>query len=129
MLKYWFDHVHLNSSDPLATAEYYEKIFGATRVSTQNIAGGRILVALDLNGTRFVVTTTASYQITTSEGKAISVLEQYGIRTNDIEGAVAEMKAAGVKFVREITRAASGIKYAHFITNDNVIVELLERSE
>jgi len=28
MPKYWFDHVHLISRDPVTTADFYEKNFG-----------------------------------------------------------------------------------------------------
>lgn len=127
MPKYWFDHVHLNGSTPLETAEYYEKLFGATRVRTQDMGGGLTIVALDLNGTIFVITNAEPYKVTTSDGKTISGLEHYCIRTDNIEVAVAEMKKAGVKFVREIAILESGTKYTHFIAHDNVIVELLER--
>jgi uncharacterized glyoxalase superfamily protein PhnB len=129
MPKYWFDHVHLSGSVPSATAEYYEKMFGARKVGTRDLGGGRMLIELDLNGARFVISTTNPMQVTTSDGKTISVLEQYGMRTDNIEAAVDELKKAGVKFVREITKGASGVKIAHFIAHDNVLVELLERAK
>ena len=55
MPNYWFDHIHLISPDPLKTADLYEKMFGARRVGTRNLADGRILVDLDLNGTMVLV--------------------------------------------------------------------------
>ncbi|MDD5288070.1 MAG: VOC family protein [Dehalococcoidales bacterium] len=127
MPKFWFDHVHLSGLNPPATADYYVKMFGARKVETRDIGGGRTLVALDLNGTRLVVTTTSPMQVTTDDGKTITVFEQYGLRTDNIEEAVAELKKAGVKFVREITPGGKGLKFSHFITSDNVLVELLER--
>lgn len=127
MPKYWFDHVHLSGTNPTETADYYVKMFGASKVETRDIGGGRTLVAMDLNGTRFVITSPGPMQITTADGKTITVLEQYGLRTDNIEEAVVEMKKAGVKFVREITKVWGGLKIAHFVSHDNVLVELLER--
>ncbi len=47
---YWYDHVHLISSDPVKTAEFYEKMFDARRVSVSELGAGRVSVELDLNG-------------------------------------------------------------------------------
>lgn len=127
MPKYWFDHVHLSGSAPAATAEYYEKMFGARTVDKRELPGGRMLITMDLNGTRFVVSTTNPMPVPTSDGKTIPVLEQYGLRTDNIEAAVADLKKAGVKFLREITQGAGGVKISHFVAYDNVVVELMER--
>ena len=56
MPNYWFDHVHLNSPDPIKTAEFYEKMFGARRVGLREMADGRTMVDLDLSGTSIKVT-------------------------------------------------------------------------
>ena len=50
MLNYWFDHIHLVSPDPVKTAEFYVKMFGAKQVGS-----GRVTVSLDLNGTTILI--------------------------------------------------------------------------
>ena len=56
MPSYWHQHVHLVSPDPLKAAEFYEKMFGAKRTCVEKVIGGRILVALDLNGSAIRIT-------------------------------------------------------------------------
>ena len=54
MPNYWHNHVHLTSPDPLKTAEFYEKMFGAKRGNAREMPGGRTMVPLDLNGSRIM---------------------------------------------------------------------------
>jgi len=50
MAKYWFDHVHILSKDPLKTAEFYEKSQLAKRESVNTLPDGRTLVSLSMEG-------------------------------------------------------------------------------
>ncbi len=54
-------------------------------------------------------------------------LEHFGLKTDDIETAVKELKAKGVKFVQDITAAGPGVKISFFLAPENVLIELLER--
>ena len=55
MPNYWFHHIHLTSQDPLQTAEFYEKTFGAKREGVNKLADGRTSVALNLSGISILV--------------------------------------------------------------------------
>lgn len=126
---YWYDHVHLVSSDPVKTAEFYEKMFDARRISVSELGGGRVMVELDLNGSRVLLMSrrvpaeTAPGSAETGDG-----LEHFGIRTDNLETAVADLKVKGVQFKEEIRETGSGLKISFLWAPENVLVELLEKS-
>ena len=130
MPNYSFDHIHLTTPDALKTAEFYERMFNAKRVSTRELADGRISVDLDLNGSSILVVEqktqpeSAPSSPTTGYG-----LEHFGITTDNLEAAVADLKAKGVEFRDEIRVVRPGLKISFLLGPENVLVELLERSD
>ncbi len=129
MPSYWHDHIHLASPAPLKTAQFYEGMFKAKRVSTRKLADGRTSIQLDLNGSRILVTERQA-QAKTARGSSGTVygLEHFGLKTDNLEAAVAELKANGVKFRDEIREARPGLKIAFLWAPENVLIELLEES-
>jgi len=129
MPNYWYDHIHLVSPSPLETAQFYEKMFDARVVTNRQLPDGRTSIGLDLNGSRILLMERHS-QVEAAPGSAETGygLEHFGIRTDNIEAAVTELKAKGVKFRDEITTIASGTKIAYLWGPENVLVELLELS-
>ncbi len=127
MPNYWYDHIHLVSPDPEKTAQFYERMFNAKRVATTKLADGRTSVALDLNGSRILVIERQAQAEPAPSGAGYG-LEHFGLRTDDLEAAVAELKANGVQFRDEIRVIGAGIKIAFLWAPENVLVELLERS-
>ena len=126
MPNYWYDHIHLISPDPVKTAEFYEEMFNAKRVSVGELGEGRVSVMLDLNGSRVLV---MSQQGTGPSDRVDDYgLEHFGIRTDNLEAAVAELKAKGVKFKEEIREIRPGVKISFLWAPENVLIELLERS-
>ena len=121
MPNYFFDHVHLMSSDPLKTAEFYEKMFGARQVSKRELSDGRAMVNLDLNGTTILVTP--------SRGDSPqSGLDHFGIRTDDLKTAIEELKANNVNFTQDMTEVRPGFKISFLLAPENVTIELQEGS-
>lgn len=126
MPKYWFTHVHIVSPDFVKTAEFYEKMFGATVVDTREVPGGRTAIELDLNGSTIMVTNPRDEPVT--YGTPQGGLDHFGLGTDNIEEAVADLKAQGVEFVRGITQARKpGVRLTHFLGPENVLIELMER--
>jgi len=121
MPSYTFDHIHLASPDPEKTADFYEKTFGAKK-SIRDLGGGRKAVAFDLNGTRFLVRAK-------NEGEAEKPsLDHFGIRTDNLEKAVAELKAQDVEFTMEIRQIRPDMKISFLRTPDGVSIELQQGS-
>ncbi len=126
---YWYHHVHLISPDPVKTAEFYEKMFDARRVSVDDLGAGRVMVELDLNGSRvLLMSRRAPAETAPSFAEVDCGLEHFGIRTDDLEAAVADLKAKGVQFKEEIREIGSGVKISFLWAPENVLVELLEKS-
>jgi len=129
MPNYWYDHVHLTSPDPVKTAEFYEKIFNAKKISVGELGGGRISVLLDLNGSRLLIKSGSVKTETAPDfSEPAHGLEHFGIITDNLETAVAELKAKGVQFKEEIRETRPGVKISFLWAPENVLIELLERS-
>ncbi len=128
MPNYWFHHLHLMSPDPIRTAEFYERMFGATRGSVREMDGGRHAVNLDLNGTAIFVMSQG--EGATVPGEPQSGLEHFGLRTDDITAAVAELRANGVEIIQDVTELGrSGkLKIAFLRGPENVLIELVQVS-
>jgi catechol 2,3-dioxygenase-like lactoylglutathione lyase family enzyme len=123
MPEYWYDHVHLVSPDVAKTAEFYEKNFNARRVYLRELPGGRMSAELNLNGSRILIGQSSG--VAPAAGAA-GGLEHFGIKTDNLESAVASLKANGVKFRNEIMELRPGVKITFMWGHDNVLIELLE---
>ena len=119
MPSYSFDHIHLMSPNPAKTAEFYEKMFCAKYVSTQNLGNGRSIINFDIDGTTIL--------ISQSQGDdAQTGLVHFGLQTDNLEQAVGELKAKDVKFTRDIREVRPGFRVSFFLGPENVSVELQE---
>lgn len=128
MPQYTYDHVHLVSTDPLKTAAFYERAFNARMVSSGQMPEGGSRVELNIEGTRLLIRTPRDAGSSSKdEPKKRSGLEHFGLRTNDIEAAVADLKAKGVKIVDELRVIAGGTKIAFVMAPDNVLIEILQK--
>ncbi len=129
MAQYTYDHVHLVSPNPLKAAEFYEWAFNAKRVAVGKYPEGGTRVELSLEGTRLLIRTPrdTSRSAEDDPGKR-SGLEHFGLRTDDIEAAVADIKKKGIKLLEEVRVApATGARVAFLMAPDNVMIELLQR--
>ncbi|MDO8717086.1 MAG: VOC family protein [Dehalococcoidales bacterium] len=119
MPKYTFDHIHLMSPDPVKTAEFYQNMFGASLINTRDLGNGRVSVTLKLDRVTVLISQSTG-------DSAQSGLSHFGLRVDNMNEAVDELKAKDVKFTREITQIGSGAKIAYLLAPENVSVELVE---
>ncbi len=119
MPEYWFDHIHLRSPDPVITAEFYEQMFGAKRVSMHDEGDGRARVKLDLKGITILIN-----QQTGDGGQ--TGLVHFGIRTDKLDEAVAAMKERDVKFTQDIRQLWPDFKMSFLVAPEDVSIELQE---
>lgn len=127
MPEYKYDHVHLVSADPLKAAEFYEKAFGAKRVSVGKFPDGGDRVELNLGGVRLLLRPPRNASQTAQDNpRQRQGLEHFGLTTTNIEAAVADLKAKGVKFQDELATLPTGVKMAFVIAPDNVSIELMQ---
>jgi lactoylglutathione lyase len=119
MPEFVFDHIHLRSTDPQKTAEFYEKMFGATVIRSQKAEGGRGASArLELSGVTILIA-----QV--KEGEPAG-LHHFGIRTTGLENKVDGLKGKGVKFTQEVRVVNPTFKMSFLTAPDNVPIELQE---
>lgn len=121
MLSYWFEHIHLLSPDPIKTAEFYETMFGARKI-IKDLGNGRTAVSVDLHGITILI---APKQGGEAEKPS---LDHFGIATNNLNDAVADLKSKGVEFTKDITPVRRDFKISFLRTPDGVSIELQQGS-
>lgn len=125
MASYSFEHIHLRSPDPEATATWYERMFGAKVI--RSVVQGAPRVDLDLCGATVFIAPINEPTTGAPPSAPYQGLEHIGIRVDDIEAAVAELKAKGVTFTLEPKRLRPGLTIAFLTGPENVSIELLQR--
>ena len=118
MPKYWFDHIHLRSPDPIKTAEFYEQMFSAKRIIARDEGDGKALAKLDLNGVTILINQAR-------EGDPTGLVH-FGIRTDKLDESVATMKQKGVKFTQDVRQVRPDFKMSFLEAPQNVSIELQE---
>ena len=118
---YWLDHIHLMSPDPVKTAEFYEKMFGANRVSLRDEGDGRAMVKLELSGTTILINQR------TGDNAQVGLVH-FGVGTDNLDEAVEAMKARGVEFTQDIREVRPGFRISFLVAPDDVSIELQEGS-
>jgi lactoylglutathione lyase len=125
MAQYWYDHVHLLSPNPARTAKFYRDCFGARIVHKMPIPDGRTIIGMELKGSVILIMKAApGTKITPPKGPP--PLDHFGIATNDLAGALRELKAKGVKVTMEMVELVPKFFIAFVETPDGVSIELSE---
>ena len=125
MVTYSYDHIHLRSKDPMSTAQYFNKMFGAEiRESIQS--DGQTRVDLNLNGLAIFLAKADDDTPVALKDSHLG-LDHFGLRVNNLEEAVAQLKERGAEFAVEPRTIRPGVTIAFVRTPDDVRIELLER--
>ena len=125
---YRYDHMHLRSRDVKKTAEYYHRVFGATILESVQ-SDGRPRTDLDLDGlTIFIAPVPSDAAIPSAPTDPYIGLDHFGLRVENMDEAVAELKRRGASFTMEPRTIRPGVRIAFVEAPDNVRIELLERS-
>ena len=128
MPTYNFDHLHQVTPDPDKAAQFYVNIFGAKVLNSHKMEDGRVLIAMELGGTPVsLISPTTQDQEVPSTPKYYG-LHHFGVRTDDIDTAFAELKAKGVTFIQDISEPMPGVRMTFLLGPDGVPIELLQRS-
>ena len=126
MSKITFEHIHLRSPDPEATAAFYAEMFGAEIIRSApagkpridlNLGGQAVFIAQVLPGDATGAPPNSPYQ----------GLDHIGLRVENIDATVAELKSKGVSFTMEPTTIRPGTRIAFLRAPENVSIELLQR--
>jgi catechol 2,3-dioxygenase-like lactoylglutathione lyase family enzyme len=125
---YRYDHLHLRSRDVKKTAEYYHQMFDAEILESIQ-SDGKPRTDLDLNGLRiFIAPVPAAAATPSAPTEPYVGLDHFGLRVENLDEAVAELKRRGASFMMEPRTLRPGVKIAFVQAPENVRIELLERS-
>ena len=125
---YRYDHMHVRSRDVRKTAEYYRDMFDAEIVESIQ-SDGKPRTDLDLNGlTIFIAAVPSEAATPPAPGEPYVGLDHFGLRVENMDEAVAELKRRGATFTLEPRTIRPGVRIAFVQAPDNVRIELLERT-
>lgn len=129
MPSYRFDHIHLNSQDPQAAAEYYRRIFGARIIESIQL-DGQPRFDVDLDGLMIFIRKVSpdAKEVVGPAAGAIGI-SHFGLCVDDLDDAIARLKRAGAKLAVEphTSERKAGLRIAFVEAPERVLIELLER--
>ena len=125
MPNYTFDHVHLRSPDPEATAAWFEDKLGAQII--RSLQGGKPRIDMKVGGADiFIIQADAAAAAPPSA--PYQGIDHFGLSVVGLDEAVAGLKAKGVQFTMEPTSPRPGIRICFIRGPENISIELLERT-
>jgi catechol 2,3-dioxygenase-like lactoylglutathione lyase family enzyme len=125
MATFTYDHIHLRSPNPEATAQWYERMFGAEVLRSMQQGNPRI--DLKLGGANiFIAQTTA--EVNPAPTTPYQGLDHFGLSVSNIDAIAADLKAKGVEFTKEPTTVRPGVRICFVRGPEGVSIELLDRS-
>jgi lactoylglutathione lyase len=127
MIKFNWEHIHLRSPDPEATAEWYREKLGADVIKSPQ-PDGSVRVDLNLAGQKVFIARAIPGKAADAPSSPYFGLDHFGLTVNDIKAAVATLKAKGVHFTMDVTTARPGVEIAFLTAPENVSIELIQRA-
>ena len=119
------DHVHIRSSNPAKTIDFFKTYFGAELAKEfENL--GRKITVLSLEGESNLSILHLPPTVENPKPETASI-DHIGIAVKNIEDLVLQLKEKGFKFPVDLARSPSGSKVAFCLGPDNVYLELVER--
>jgi catechol 2,3-dioxygenase-like lactoylglutathione lyase family enzyme len=120
--------MHLRTRDVKKTAEYYQRVFGAKIIESIQ-SDGKPRTDLDLDGlTIFIAPVAPDAVIPSAPTEPYIGLDHFGLRVDNMDEAVAELKRRGARFTLEPRTIRPGVRIAFVEAPDHVRIELLERT-
>ena len=129
MATFTYDHIHLRSPDPEATAQYYAHMFGAEIIRTMQ--QGQPRIDLKLGGANiFIAPVPAGSAVNPPPVTPYQGLDHFGmtISGGTLDALVAELKAKGAEFTMEPTTARPGVRVCFLRGPQGVSIELIDRN-
>ena len=127
MAQFAYDHVHLRSPDPDATAAWYERMFGA-RVIKSVMSNGLPRTDIELGGVMvFIAQVPAEAPLADKAAGSYVGLDHLGLRVRNIDAACAELRSKGAEFTVEPKTIRPGVRIAFVRGPQDVLIEILDR--
>jgi lactoylglutathione lyase len=127
MATFTYDHIHLRSPDPEATAKYYERMFGAEVLRTMQ--QGKPRIDLKLGGVNiFIAPVEPGGGVNPPPTTPYQGLDHFGLSVSNIDAVAADLKAKGAEFTKEPTTVRPGVRICFLRGPEGVSIELLDRN-
>ena len=127
MAKFTYDHIHLRSPNPEATAAFYERMFGAEVIRTMQ--QGKPRIDMKIGGADvFIAPVLPDGKTNPPPVTPYQGLDHFGLSVTGIDAVVAELKAKGAEFTMELNEPRPGIRICFIRGPENISIELLERT-
>ena len=128
-MQYSINHVHIRSSDPRASASWYEKYFNAKILWEKEIMPGTVTVSMEVGGP--VRLNISSKPAGSSEERSAAELnrlglEHFGFNVADLESELRRLEGAGIRVVLPLTEVPTGARLAYIEGPDDVLIELVQ---
>jgi catechol 2,3-dioxygenase-like lactoylglutathione lyase family enzyme len=131
-----FDHVHIISEDPEASASWYVEMFGAT-IAANTVARGAPQIFVDLGGTTILI---RGRRLGEAPAPARPIrpfadfsshdawgTDHFGfLYEGDLAAFCATLRAKGVTFPVELKRGVNGSLLCYVAAPDGVSIELMQ---
>ncbi|MBN8976758.1 MAG: VOC family protein [Rhizobiales bacterium] len=118
-----WDHVHIRTPDPEATARWFADMLGAEIVPSP----ARIDVRLGGNSI-FLTPVSAGDGINPAPVTPYQGLDHFGLAVQGLDALVADLKAKGVQFSEDVRQVRPGLRVCFIRGPHGISIELLERS-
>jgi lactoylglutathione lyase len=121
-----WDHVHLRSPDPEATAQWFEHMLGAEVI--RSMQQGKPRIDLKLGGAKiFIAAVTPGDGVNPAPQTPYQGLDHFAFFVTDLDQYFDNLKAKGAEFSQELKVARPGIRTCFLRGPQGISIELLER--
>lgn len=126
MAKFTYDHIHLRSPNPEATAAFYERMFDAQVIRTMQ--QGKPRIDLKLGGANiFIAPVKSGDGVNAPPVTPYQGLDHFGLCVKDLDTIAVGLKVKGVAFTQEPHVPRPGIKICFLRGPQGISIELLDR--
>jgi lactoylglutathione lyase len=117
-----WDHVHLRSPDPEATARWFEEMLGG------EIIRGADRIDVRLGGANVFIAPVAPGDAMPPQTPHHG-LDHFGLTVKDIDAVASELKSKGVEFTKDPHTIRPGVRICFIRGPQGISIELLERDK
>ncbi|MGN6310481.1 MAG: VOC family protein [Xanthobacteraceae bacterium] len=118
-----WDHIHLRTPDPEATARWFADMLGAEIVRTP------VRIELRLGGNNiYLAAVVAGDGVNPPPVTPYQGLDHFGLAVQGLDALVASLKAKGVVFTEDVHEVRAGVRICFIRGPQGISIELLERT-
>ena len=126
MATFTWDHIHLRTPDQEATAQWFERMFGAQVLRSTQMGKPRIDIKLG-GANIFTAQVTPGDGVNGALTTPYQGLDHFGLAVSGIDAIAADLKNKGVAFSKEPHSPRPGIKICFLRGPQGISIELLDR--